>query len=244
MEKTGTYQFTTESYLLDFQGKVTIPMIGNYLLHVAGEHAGERGFGFEYMQKHRCTWVLSRLAIEMFAYPKMSQPITVRTWVEDAARFFTNRCFEILDKDGKPIGYARSVWAAIHLDTRKPIDLSALGELKDYTVELPCPIEKPGKIHPAEDKDEAGESYTVKYSDLDINGHLNSIKYMEHLLDLFGIDLYKEKEIRRFEIAYQSEGKYGMTLSLHKKETAPGIYNLSICDGEGKAICRAAVAWR
>lgn len=244
MEKIGTFHFTTESYLLDFQGKVTIPMIGNYLLHVAGEHAGSRGFGFDYMQQHNCTWVLSRLAIEMSDYPKMSQPITVRTWVEDAARFFTNRCFEILDKNGKPIGYARSIWAAIDVETRKPIDLSVLGELKNYTIEAPCPIDKPGKILPAEDNGAVGELYTVRYSDLDINGHLNSIKYMEHLLNLFGIDMYKEKEIRRFEIAYQAEGKYGMKLSLYKKETALNNYVTSICDEEGKVICRARITWR
>lgn len=241
MEKIGTYHFTTESYLLDFQGKVTIPMIGNYLLHTAGEHAGERGFGFEFMHAHNCTWVLSRLAIEMSEYPNMSQPITVHTWVEDAARFFTNRCFAITNKTGKTIGYARSIWAAINLDTRKPIDLSELGELKNYTTDALCPIDKPGKIHPAEDA--VAELYKVRYSDLDVNGHLNSIKYMEHLLNMFDITMFEQMEVRRFEIAYQAEGKYGMQLSLYKKEITPGKYAAAICDEEGKVICRAGITW-
>lgn len=241
MEKIGTYHFTTESYLLDFQGKVTIPMIGNYLLHTAGEHAGQRGFGFDSMQAHNCTWVLSRLAVEMLEYPSMSQPVSVHTWVEDAARFFTNRCFAITGQTGKPIGYARSIWAAINLDTRKPVDLSELGELKNYTTDAPCPIDKPGKIQQAEDTE--AELYKVRYSDLDVNGHLNSIKYMEHLLNLFDIEMFKQMEVRRFEIAYQAEGKYGMQLSLYKKEVAPGKYAAAICDEEGKAICRAGITW-
>ena len=66
---------------------------------------------------------------------------------------------------------------------------------------------------------------------------------MEHLLDLFDLDLFKTNDIKRFEIAYQSEGKYGMELRLHKKEADTGKYDMAISN-EGKAICRAAVTWK
>lgn len=65
---------------------------------------------------------------------------------------------------------------------------------------------------------------------------------MEHLLDLFDISLFREKEISRFEIAYQSEGKYGMELTLHNQEVSPNEYNMAICN-DGKTISRAAVTW-
>ena len=113
---------------------------------------------------------------------------------------------------------------------------------KNMPDERPCPIEKPGKIMPAENKAE-GIPYSIKYSDLDINGHFNSVKYIEHLLDLFDIDQFKTREIGRLEIAYQSEGKQGMPLTLHKAESAPDKQDMAICH-EGKAICRAAVTWR
>ena len=100
---------------------------------------------------------------------------------------------------------------------------------------IALPIEKPGKIAAVENETE-GVPYFIKYSDLDINGHLNSIKYMEHLLDLFDLDLFKTKDIKRFEIAYQSEGKYGMKLMLYKREADNGKYDMAICN-EGKAIC-------
>lgn len=243
MEKIGTFNFVTESYLLDFRGRVTLPMIGNYLLHCAGEHAHERGFGFHEMSQRNCAWVLSRIAIEISEYPSMSETITIRTWVEEVGRLFTCRCFALQNKQGKPIGYARSVWAAIDMETRKPSDLTVLGNLQEYIVAEPCPIEKPGKIAPAENGTE-GELYQVKYSDLDVNGHFNSIKYMEHLLNLFDIKWFEEKEINRFEINYIAEGRYGMKLSLHKKENGPDKFITSICDEEGKAICRAVIGWR
>ena len=44
MEKVGLFHFVAEPYLMDFRGRVTLPMIGNYLIHAASSHAGERVF--------------------------------------------------------------------------------------------------------------------------------------------------------------------------------------------------------
>ncbi|MDR3250955.1 MAG: acyl-[acyl-carrier-protein] thioesterase [Tannerella sp.] len=238
---TGVFNFVTESYLLDFRGRVTIPMIGNYLLHAASNHASSRGFGFSSMTEKHTAWVLSRMAIEIVRYPEMSEPVTLYTWIDEVGRIFTSRCFELNDADGRPFGYARSIWAAIDMATRRPTPLDVEG-LSVYIVDRECPIEKPGKTAAAEDGTD-GTPYQVKYSDLDINGHFNSIKYMEHVLDLFDLDLYRTKEVRRFEMAYLSEGMYGMSLALHRKEVAEDEYVMSICH-EGKAICRAKANWR
>ncbi|MEG1545361.1 MAG: thioesterase, partial [Tannerellaceae bacterium] len=196
---------------------------------------------YDEMTERHTAWVLSRMAIEMTDYPRMSEPLTLYTWIEEVGRLFTNRCFEWVDNAGKTLGYARTIWAAIDMETRRPTSLD-VEKLGAYIADRPCPIEKPGKIAPAEGLSE-GVPYQVKYSDLDVNGHLNSIKYIEHLLDLFDLTLFAEKEISRFEIAYQAEGKYGMPLMLHSSEAAPNKYIQSICH-EGKAICRAAVTWR
>jgi acyl-ACP thioesterase len=180
------------------------------------------------------------MAIEMKSYPELSEEITLYTWIEGAAGLFTQRCFELVSSKGESFCYARSIWAAIHLETRRPVPLDA-ESINAYRLDRPCPIEKPGKILPVEHL-AAGEPYRVRYSDLDINGHLNSVRYMEHLLDRFDIELFTQKKITRFEIAYMAEGKYGMELTLHCKESSPGQYAMAVCH-EGKAICRAAVAW-
>jgi len=239
-EKIGTFHFVTESYLLDFRGRVTIPMIGNYMLHAASNHASLRGFGFSDMTEKHTAWVLSRLAIEMNRYPEMSEPITLYTWIDEVGRLFTSRCFELVDGSGTSVGFARSIWAAIDMQTRRPTPLD-IEALSVYVSDKACPIEKPGKILPVE-QDVEGVLYQVKYSDLDINGHFNSIKYMEHLLDLFELDLFREKEVNRFEIAYLSEGRYGMPLTLYKKEIDTNKYGMAICHEE-KAICRAMATW-
>jgi acyl-ACP thioesterase len=238
--KTGEYRFETESYLLDFQGRISIPMIGMYLLHAASVHAAQRGFGFSHMNSSHTAWVLSRLAIEMREYPGMSENITLYTWIEEVSRLFTSRCFELVNAEGRPFGFARSVWAAIDMETRRPAPLDT-DALNVYKADRLCPIEKPGRIIHVENN-ALGVPYEVKYSDMDVNGHLNSIKYIEHLLDRFDIEMYRKKTVSRFEIAYLSEGKYGMLLTFHTAETSPGKYSQAVCH-EGKAICRAAVTW-
>ncbi|MDR1718898.1 MAG: acyl-[acyl-carrier-protein] thioesterase [Dysgonamonadaceae bacterium] len=238
MELIGKYHFVTESYLLDFRGRVTIPMMGNYMLHAASSHAATRGFGFSDMTEKNTAWVLTRLAMEIYRYPVMSEPVTLYTWIDDVGRLFTQRCFQLTDAADVILAYARSIWGAIDIATRRPtmLDIAALGK---YIADRPCPIEKPGKIAAIENES-FGIPYQVKYSDLDINGHFNSIKYIEHLLDMFDIGFFRNKEVQRFEISYLSEGMYGMPLTLHKQEMLPDEYALAVCC-EGKAICRAKV---
>lgn len=240
-DKTGKYQFVTEEYLSDFRGRVTLPMMGSYMLHAASNHAATRGFGFNDMTEKHTAWVLSRLAIEVKQYPAMTEPITLYTWIDEVGRLFTSRCFELVNQEGLSLCYGRSIWAAIDMETRRPTLLD-VENLSRYIVDRPCPIDRPGKI-PAIEGSSEGEPYRIKYSDLDINGHLNSIKYIEHLLDLFDLEMFEQQEVARFEIAYLSEGRYGMPLKLHKTEASPHSYHLAISH-EGKAICRAAATWR
>jgi acyl-ACP thioesterase len=241
MDKIGKYHFVTESYLADFRGRIALPMIGNFLLHAASSHAGSRGFGFSEMSEKHTAWVLSRMAIEVSEYPSGTDEITVYTWIDEASRLFTSRCFEVAGSKGKSVAYARSVWAAIDLETRRPIPLD-LEALSVYMDDRPCPIERAGKIPPIENTTE-GEPYRIKYSDLDINAHFNSIKYIEHFLDMFDLSYFEQKEVNRMEINYLSEGKYGMPLTFHKAEAGKDQYHTAICH-EGKAICRAAVKWK
>ena len=199
--RIGTYQFVAEPFHVDFNGRLTMGVLGNHLLNCAGFHANDRGFGIATLNEDNYTWVLSRLAIELDEMPYQYENFSVQTWVENVYRLFTDRNFAIIDKDGKKIGYARSVWAMINLNTRKPADLLTLhgGSIVNYVCDEPCPIEKPSRIKVTSDQSIA--TLTAKYSDIDINGHVNSIRYIEHILDLFPIELYKTKRIRRFEMA-------------------------------------------
>ena len=179
--------------------------------------------------------------IELEELPFQYESFSVQTWVENVYRLFTDRNFSILNKDGKTIGYARSVWAMISMETRKPADLLTLhgGSIVDYVCDKECPIEKPGRIKISDKA--VSTDYQTKYSDIDINGHVNSIKYIEHILDLFPIEVFKEKRIKRFEMAYVAESYYGDTLAFFKEEENEYEYNIEVKKNGDEIVCRSKV---
>lgn len=239
--KIGKYQFVAEPFHVDFTGRLTMGVLGNHLLNCAGFHASDRGFGIAMLNEDNYTWVLSRLAIELDEMPFQYEDFTIWTWVENVYRLFTDRNFALLDKDGKKIGYARSVWAMINLNTRKPADLLALhgGSIVDYVCDEPCPIEKPSRIKVTSTEPVA--TLKAKYSDIDINGHVNSIRYIEHIMDLFPIEMYKEKRIRRFEMAYVAESYYDDELTLYKDELGDGVFDIEVKKNGSEVVCRSKV---
>lgn len=91
--KVGEFHFVTESYLMDFRGRITIPMIGTYLLHAASCHAADRGFGYNDMTERHTAWVLSRLAIEMTSIRLCPMSVTLYTWVDEVGKIIYQPLF-------------------------------------------------------------------------------------------------------------------------------------------------------
>lgn len=251
MDKVGRYEFLAEPFHCDFSQRLFMGHLGNHLLNAADFHSTERDFGMNYLNTINKTWVLSRLAIEMTEMPRQYDRFVVETWVESAMKFFTNRNFRIASSDGgKVYGYGRSVWAMIDTRTRLPQNILEVhdGKINDWIEsEKECPI---GKISRVKMGDGAEYVRTIDtyYSDVDVNGHVNSVKYIEHVLDLFDLDWYSSHDIRRFEMAYVAESHEGDQLSFYKEQTAPGDYNVRIektpkGGGQSIEVCRSRISF-
>jgi acyl-ACP thioesterase len=244
LDKLGSFPFLIESYTCDFTEKATLTGIGGYILDAASRHAEERGFGYGEILKDNVAWVLSRLSVQMNSYPAFNRTIRVETWVEGVEKFFTRRCFCVYDEDDTILGYARTIWAAIGIETRRPIDISAWRpDLADYAMPgKECPVEKLPKI-PAVEGIEPCMGYSVRYSDIDINKHMNSIKYIEHIVDVFGLTQFREKMIHRFDIIFLAEGIFGDKLKLYKRDISGDESLIDTRRGE-ESVCRGRIIWK
>lgn len=231
MDRVGRYDMWAESFHCDFKHKLQMGHLGNYLLNAADFHSTDRGFGMRYLNTINKTWVLSRLCIEMEEMPQQYNHFFVETWVENAMRYFTKRNFRVEDKDtGRSLGYGRSIWALIDLETRQPNDIFSIndGTISNWVeTEKECPIDNPGRVKMSADA-EFVKAIETNYSDVDINGHINSVKYIEHILDLFTLDFYKANRLKRFDIAYVAESHYGDTLNFYREQTADDEYAVRI----------------
>ena len=245
MDKIGKYEFMAEPFHCDFTGQLFMGHLGNHLLNAADFHSSDRGFGMKYLMGIQRSWVLSRLAIEMTDMPSQYTRFDVETWVESAMRYFTQRNFSVTGKDGHVYGYGRSVWAMIDTGTRQPTDIFSIdnGAITQWIEkEKPCPIDKGGRVKMTS---QAQLLHTIDtgYSDVDINGHINSVKYIEHVLDLWPLDWYRTHRVRRIEIAYVAEAHGGDQLSFYSEETAPNAYSIRITRTDGTEVARSHVVF-
>lgn len=207
----GSYSFLAEPFHCDFMGKLLMSHLGNHLLNAADFHAHEGGFGMSVLQPMHKSWVLSRLAIEMTEIPLAYDKFKVETWIESVVRYFSNRNYAIVGSNGKVYGYGRSIWAMIDTDTRQPVDIFSVtgNQKKAYiTTEKLCPMEQVSRVKILNTAQRL-KTICTAYSDVDMNGHINSVKYIEHILNLWNIDFYAHHTIKRLDIAYVAEAHGG-----------------------------------
>jgi len=235
LPKVGEYEFLAEPFHCDFSNHLMMGHLGNHMLNAADFHSNDRGYGMNYLNTVNKTWVLSRLAIEMEEMPESYDRFHIETWVEGAMKFFTSRNFKVTSQEGKVYGYGRSIWAMIDTVTRQPADLlSVHGGLIEKYVEKDKedPILPSSRVRMSQ-KAKYVRSIDTYYNDVDINGHINSVKYIEHVLDLFDLDYYRSHRLKRFEIAYVAESHQGDRLSFYLEEGASeadneNVYNIRI----------------
>lgn len=243
--KIGTYGFAAEPFHCDFTHRLFMGHLGNHILNAAEFHASDRNFGMERLMPIKRTWVLSRLTIEMNTMPVENQKFQVVTWVESAMKYFTNRNFEIISQDGQTMGYARSIWAMIDTDTRQPADILDMGdgEITQWLSDKPCPIAKPSRVKIATEP-HLVRTVDTNYSDIDVNGHVNSVKYIDHVLDLFPVSWHKTHQLQRLDVAYVAEAYAGDQLRFYIDHDSSLACNVRItkptADGETE-VCRCAL---
>lgn len=244
MEKYSTYAFAVEPFSEDCLGNLSWGNMGNLILRSATLHATEHGFGYRQMIKVHHAWVLSRLVIEMDTLPRTGEKFAITTWVDRLYRQFTDRHFSITRPDGTAFGHASSIWALIDTETRQPADLTKLpdGGFSDALIpERPSPISPMGRIRMKQPALVA--THRAAYTDLDINGHVNSIRYLELLLNCFPAEKMRENPVRRIELAYCLEAYDGDQLCIYEDtDTAnPARHLFEIRKDDGAVIVKAAI---
>ena len=249
LPKVAHYDMMADPFRCDFSKHLTLGQLGNSLLNAAEFHSDARRFGMDYLQTIHRTWVLSRLAIELEAMPLAYDKFFVETWCDSAMKYFTRRNFKIGSPDGRIYGYGRSIWAMIDTKTRQPADILAVHDgllLKYLDRDYPCPIANPSRVR-LDDRLSLDRELDTFYSDVDINGHINSVKYIDHVLDLWPISWYETHRLRRLDVAYVAESHQGDKLRFYRQPLSDdGLsFGVSICkvaEGEDeREVCRCAL---
>jgi len=208
------------------QAEMPLTLLMNRIIEVATNHANAWGVGYARLIEDGQGWVLSRVTVEMKRYPRVDEFYTLTTWIEDYNRHFSQRNMEISDNNGNVIGYTRTIWVVINLNTRESVDISKLSYISENVSGKECPIEPQSRLRPFEPT--RTENYRFRYTDIDFNGHVNTVRYLEHLVNTFPMQWHAQNFIERMEIAFVKESYYDTDAIINIDDSNPMNVRLDI----------------
>ena len=223
------------------QGEMPLTLLMTRSIEIATWHANSWGVGYARLIQDNQVWVLSRVTIEVDAMPRVNEEYTLTTWIEDYNRHFSQRNMRLDDSQGNPLGYVRTIWMVIDMGTRASVDISQLSYIRENISDLPCPIEPQSHLRPIQQGHAL--DYTFGYMDCDFNRHVNTVRYLAHLMNLFDMDCYDNYFIRRMEIAFSKETRYGETAQIVIDDSDPNDSRMSVTV-DGTDHVRARFLWQ
>ncbi len=211
--------------------EMSLPILVAKLIDIATTHANSLGIGNPSMLEIHAGWVLSRLTVEMDSYPKVNDDYVISTWVESFNRHFSERAFSISSPNGKIYGYARSVWMVMDTIDHTNVGLSHLSLPENMISGIKPPIARQAKhtqiIESDDDLNCSGKlvattphfDYRFKYCDLDSYRHVNTVRYVTLLLNRFSLEEFDSTFVKRLELSFLHEAKYGMETRLLRSDS-------------------------
>jgi len=219
MDGIYSEEFKIRANEVDGRGKATLPAICNLLQEVAGNHALELSFDITDLKKQNLTWVLHRLHIRMYRYPQWRENITIETWPSHGDRLRAYRDYRITGNNEKELGVALSYWMIMDLGSRRPQRMpEAVVQLGLPDIPHTLPIQK--SRFKADDAIEDSYEIEVRKSDLDMNKHVNNVRYVQWMLDMLPEEPHN---ITEMDIQFLAESVAGDTITGGFGETGKGI---------------------
>ena len=236
--------FPIRSYDVDFEGLATLPALCRFMQEAALKHAAHLGIGVHHLRAKGLLWVLARQRIIVNDFPRLDEAIAIRTEPTGKDRIFCYRDFSILDATGRIIGKASTVWFVIDQQEKTPqrpdsyfpvwFDHGSEGITPTKLKKLPKPKISNGS-----------KSLRVSYRDLDMNEHVNNVRYIEWIIDSFPLDFIRNHTLKELEINYVTEALYDNEISIGRKDNDGLLFLHSLMRPFDNAdICRARTSWK
>jgi acyl-ACP thioesterase len=199
-----TRSFPISSFDVDAKKQASMQAISRYLQEIATLHANELKFGFHDMIRQGRGWLLAQMKIRVERFPQIHEMIQVSTWSNGADGRIATRDFRISDEEGKVIAAASSSWFVVDIVHKNICRLDEYFN-PDHFINIDWAVGgKPGRVQPLSNPDQETE-VIARYSDLDINGHMNNVKYLELILDMFKTDFRLSHDIYEIEMNFLKE---------------------------------------
>lgn len=172
----------------------------------------------EMIRRYNAFWMLARIWFRLDRPLGWADVLTIRTWHRGGKGVSMYRDFDLY-VDGTMVGEAVSRWVLADQDTRSMVRMTDAQDYRETSGGELCKKKNLQKIRVPETLHEAG-SRLMRYSDVDINGHVNNSRYADFACDALPLTLFQENQfISSMQIGYLAECRPGEMLTLFRDES-------------------------
>ena len=201
-----TYKYSIRYDEVDMDDTLKPVSLLNFLQDVASINANERDFGSDFIFSHGLAWFVLKYRIEIYDYDKNIKQLDIKTCSRGAAKLFAYRDFDVIQR-GNLIARATSQWGLVDFNSKKMLPpLEVLKNIQQY--EKREDDLKFDKIPDVTNPDKQCE-FEVKYDDIDVNMHVNNVRYLHWALETLDYNFRKTHKVNTIDIYYKKEITYG-----------------------------------
>ncbi len=177
----------------------------------AGEHCGLLHLSWQELQEKGLFWAILRHRLQITRWPQKGERILLETWPMPTTRTAYPRSVIAYDAAGQELLRSVSLWVLMDPNTRalvlpKKSGVDVPGILRGNELSLP------GALMPGALSDSCCR--TVRFTDLDLNGHMNNARYLDWVWDVLPSRFHENNTPRELTLYYHAEAREGETLEL------------------------------
>ena len=212
MEPIYEREFEITSADTDRYGRLKSSHILTFLQEVAGDHSAILGTDRESLMQKNLFWAVIRHRVQITRLPGSGEKITVRTWPMPTTRTAYPRSTVAYDEAGNECFRGISLWVLMDAESRAMV-LPGKSGVTVSGMLTGSELATPGSMA----LQTAGQQIrrTVRYTDLDINGHMNNCRYLDWVEDTLPGSFHESHSVSEFTVNYMTEAREAELLSLH-----------------------------
>ncbi|KAK8545212.1 hypothetical protein V6N13_066504 [Hibiscus sabdariffa] len=258
--------FSIRSYEIGADRTASIETVMNHLQETALNHVRSAGMlvdGFgstPEMCKKNLIWVVTRMQVVVDRYPTWGDVVQVDTWVSASGKNCMRRDWIIRhSKTGEILTRASSIWVMMNKLTRRlsKIPEEVRGEIEPYFMNTdPVVAEDSRKLVKLDDNcaEYVRKGLTPRWNDLDVNQHVNNVKYIGWILESTPLPILESHELSSVTLEYRREcGRDSVLQSLSAVSDHGDGNSVSLNETEyqhllrleeGSEVLRGRTQWR
>ena len=219
MELLFEQTVTLRSSDVDKYGNMKLSALLRYAQEAASGHCELLGFDWDTMAGKGLFWAVLRHRAVICRMPHEGECITVQTWSMPATRTAYPRMVRGLDENGQELFSVISLWALMNMETRAMV-LPFKSGIDVPGILRGCEIDPPGSLPPVSHENKV--MWQVTQADLDVNGHVNNARYLDHGEDLAGA-FRKNHTPKELAVSYLAECRLDQLVTLGWTLSEEGI---------------------